>query len=284
MASIELNDASVEIPIFNSRGRSLKTTLIRRVGGQVEADDRDVVTVKALRKLNLSLRPGDRLGLIGHNGAGKSTLLRVFAGSYEPSTGQAHIIGTVSSLIDMEMGMDPELTGADNIIQRGVFLGMSLKEARRAIPAIAEFSELGPYLHLPMRTYSSGMRMRLAFATSTTRRPDILLFDEMISFGDAGFATRAKARLDAMMDNAKILVLASHDISSLETYCNRAVLLEAGSIVAEGSVSQVWKRYIAGVAAVNVPEQNDIAPIEPEDGIDPADASAVDVLPADVPG
>ncbi|RYC28748.1 ABC transporter ATP-binding protein, partial [Lichenibacterium minor] len=204
MASIDLVDASVEIPIFNSRGRSLKTTLIRRVGGQVEADGRDVVTVKALRRLNLSLRPGDRLGLIGHNGAGKSTLLRVFAGSYEPSTGTADISGTVSSLIDMEMGMDPELTGADNIIQRGVFLGMSLKEARRAILNVAEFSELGPYLHLPMRTYSSGMRMRLAFATSTTRHPDILLFDEMISFGDAGFAARAKARLDAMLDSAKI--------------------------------------------------------------------------------
>ncbi|MGI3902000.1 MAG: ABC transporter ATP-binding protein [Janthinobacterium lividum] len=250
MASIELADASVEIPIFNSRGRSLKTTLVRRVGGQVEADDNDVVTVRALRHVDLSLRPGDRLGLIGHNGAGKSTLLRVFAGSYEPSTGRAEIAGTVSSLIDMEMGMDPELTGADNIIQRGVFLGMSLKEARRAIPSIAEFSELGPYLHLPMRTYSSGMRMRLAFATSTTRHPDILLFDEMISFGDAGFAARAKARLDAMMDNAKILVLASHDLSSLQSYCNRAVMLEAGYIVAQGSVDDVWARYMDGVKTV----------------------------------
>ena len=248
MASIDLVDASVEIPIFNSRGRSLKTTLIRSVGGQVEADGRDVVTVKALRHLDLSLRPGDRLGLVGHNGAGKSTLLRVFAGSYEPSTGTADIRGTVSSLIDMEMGMDPELTGADNIIQRGVFLGMSLKEARRAIPNIAAFSELGPYLHLPMRTYSSGMRMRLAFATSTTRHPDILLFDEMISFGDAGFAHRAKARLDAMMDKAKILVLASHDIGSLQAYCNRAVLLEAGAIVGEGTVDEVWTRYMDGVA------------------------------------
>ena len=259
MASIELVDASVEIPIFNSRGRSLKTTLIRRVGGQVETDSNDTVTVKALRRLNLSLRPGDRLGLIGHNGAGKSTLLRVFAGSYEPSAGYADIHGTVSSLIDMEMGMDPELTGADNIIQRGVFLGMSLKEARHAIPQIAEFSELGPYLHLPMRTYSSGMRMRLAFATSTTRHPDILLFDEMISFGDAGFATRAKARLDAMLDKAKILVLASHDLSSLLSYCNRAVMLEAGAIVAEGSVEQVWTRYIDGVERAAQP-----GPDEPE--------------------
>ena len=200
MASIDLVDASVEIPIFNSKGRSLKTTLIRRVGGQVEADGRAVVSVKALR------------------------------------------------LIDMEMGMDPELTGADNIVQRGVFLGMSLREARRAIPNVAEFSELGPYLHLPMRTYSSGMRMRLAFATSTTRHPDILLFDEMISFGDIGFALRAKARLDAMLASAKILVLASHDLASLQSYCNRAALLEAGAIVGEGAIENVWKQYTRGAA------------------------------------
>lgn len=283
MASIELVDASVEIPIFNSRGRSLKTTLIRRVGGQVETDDRDTVTVKALRRLNLSLRPGDRLGLIGHNGAGKSTLLRVFAGSYEPSTGRADIQGTVSSLIDMEMGMDPELTGADNIIQRGVFLGMSLKEARRAIPKIAEFSELGPYLHLPMRTYSSGMRMRLAFATSTTRHPDILLFDEMISFGDASFATRAKARLDAMMDNAKILVLASHDIASLKTYCNRAVLLEAGSILGEGTVDEVWNRYIAGLERAADPPSPEAAAYDDDEDGSP-EAQARDILSADLPG
>ena len=285
MASIELVDASVEIPIFNSRGRSLKTTLIRRVGGQVEADDRDVVTVKALRHLNLSLRPGDRLGLIGHNGAGKSTLLRVFAGSYEPSGGRADIHGTVSSLIDMEMGMDPELTGADNIIQRGVFLGMSLKEARRAIPKIAEFSELGPYLHLPMRTYSSGMRMRLAFATSTTRHPDILLFDEMISFGDAGFATRAKARLDAMLDNAKILVLASHDVNSIKSYCNRAVLLEAGAILAEGSVDDVWKRYIDGVAlAAELPLEGGDGAEDYDDDIDSPELQTQAIFSADLPG
>ena len=285
MASIELVDASVEIPIFNSRGRSLKTTLIRRVGGQVETNDRDVVSVKALRRITLSLKPGDRLGLVGHNGAGKSTLLRVFAGSYEPSAGHADITGTVSSLIDMEMGMDPELTGADNIIQRGVFLGMSLKEARRAIPQIAEFSELGPYLHLPMRTYSSGMRMRLAFATSTTRHPDILLFDEMISFGDAAFASRAKARLDAMMDNAKILVLASHDVGSLKAYCNRAVLLEAGAVQAEGSVDEVWDRYIQGVdsaqgidAAVSPAEE----PPE-DDAIDSPELQAQEILSAHLP-
>ena len=260
MASIELVNASVEIPIYNSRGRSLKTTLIRRVGGQVETDGRDVVTVKALRHVTLSLKPGDRIALVGHNGAGKSTLLRVLARSYEPSAGTAEIEGTVSSLIDMEMGMDPELTGADNIILRGVFVGMSLKEARENIPRIAEFSELGPYLHLPMRTYSSGMRMRLAFATSTTRHPDILLFDEMISFGDAAFTARAKKRLDAMLDNAKIMALASHDVESLKTYCNRAILLEAGAVTADGSIDHVWERYMDSVR-----QPHDLAPAGDDD-------------------
>ncbi len=244
MASIELVNASVDIPIYNSRGRSLKTTLLRRVGGQVETSTRDVVTVKALRNISLSLAPGDRIALIGHNGAGKSTLLRVFSGSYEPSSGHAEVQGTVSSLIDMMMGMDPELTGADNIILRGVFVGMSLKEARMAIPEVAEFSELGPYLHLPMRTYSSGMLMRLAFAISTTRFPEILLFDEMISFGDLSFASKAKARVTAMLGKASILALASHDLGSLKTYCNRAILLRQGEMISSGSVQEVWDHYL----------------------------------------
>lgn len=189
------------------------------------------------------MKAGDRVGLIGHNGAGKSTLLRVFSGSYEPSSGTCDINGTVSSLIDIMMGMDPELSGADNIVLRGAFVGMSLREARQAIPEIAEFAELGPYLQLPMRTYSSGMLMRLAFAVSTTRVPDILLFDEMISFGDASFAAKARRRVETMVDRASILALASHDLSSLRTYCNRAVMLDRGSVVCEGSVDEVWDFY-----------------------------------------
>jgi ABC-2 type transport system ATP-binding protein/lipopolysaccharide transport system ATP-binding protein len=258
LASIKLVDASVEIPIYNSRGRSLKTTLIRHVGGQVDTDGRDVVTVKALQHINLELKPGDRLALVGHNGAGKSTLLRVFSGSYEPSSGIAEIDGTVSSLIDMTMGMDPELTGADNIILRGVFVGMSLKESRERIPEIAAFSELGPYLHLPMRTYSSGMMTRLAFAISTTRYPDILLFDEMISFGDAAFADRAKKRLDAMLDKASVLALASHDVYTLKNYCNRAIMLDEGMIAAEGSVQDVWDHYVESQKRGNEPSDEAI--------------------------
>lgn len=245
MASIELSDVAVEIPIYNARGRSMKTTLLRSVGGQVGSDDRDVITVKALRGISLTLNPGDRLALVGHNGAGKSTLLRVFSGAYEPTSGRAEVAGSVSSLLDITMGMDPELTGAENIVLRGIFVGMSLAEARARVPEIAEFSELGSYLHLPMRTYSSGMTLRLAFAISTARFPDILLLDELISVGDAAFARRARRRIEEMMGKASILALASHDPDMLKQYCNRAILLKEGVITAEGSVASVLDQYAA---------------------------------------
>ncbi len=243
MVSITLKDASVDIPIFNARGRSLRTNLLRRVGGNVAPDSSDIVTVQALRNVTLSLKPGDRLALVGHNGAGKSTLLRVFSGAYEPSSGTAEIDGKVSSLLDITMGMDPELTGAENIVQRGVFVGMSRAEARAIIPEIAEFSELGNFLHLPMRTYSSGMTLRIAFGVSTVRTPEILLLDELISVGDASFAEKAKKRIEDMMDRAHILVFASHSPAVLRQYCNRAILMSAGSVVMDSDVDSVLAKY-----------------------------------------
>jgi len=243
MPSIDLVNVSVEFPIYNARGRSLRSTFLRRVGGQIEQDDSDVVTVKALRDITLSLKAGDRLAIVGHNGAGKSTLLRVFSGSYEPSGGTAEIQGRVSSLLDITMGMDPELTGAENIVLRGVFVGMSLAEARSRIQEIAEFSELGGYVDLPMRTYSSGMTLRLAFAISTAVQPDVLLLDELISVGDATFAEKALRRTEEMMNNASILVLASHSSTVLQRYCNRAIMLHEGRIIAEGSVDEVIGAY-----------------------------------------
>ena len=243
MTFIHLDHASVEIPIYNSRGRSLRAAFLRQVGGAVEANSRDVVTVKALQEISLRLEPGARLALIGHNGAGKSTLLRVFAGAYEPTSGQAEIQGSISSLLDMTMGMDAELTGAENIILRGAFVGMSLKEAQSRVDEIAEFSELGPYLHLPLRTYSSGMTLRLAFAISTTRAPDILLLDELISVGDAAFAVKARTRIQKLIDKAGILVLASHDMETLKRYCDTAIMLQSGRIVAQGTIGEVLERY-----------------------------------------
>src|SRR5262245_16360116 len=145
------------------------------------------VVVRALDGIDLELKDGDRLGLIGHNGSGKTTLLRVLAGVYSPTRGSALIEGSISSYTDLTLGMDPEATGWENIVFRCAFLGLSFREAKRLSPTIAEFSELGKYLDLPTRTYSSGMFLRLAFAISTAIEPDIMIMDEMIAAGDAGF-------------------------------------------------------------------------------------------------
>ncbi len=244
MPSIDLIDASVEIPIYNARGRSLKSSIIRSVGGQMANDD-SIVRIMALRNVNLQLRPGDRLAIVGHNGAGKSTLLRVLSGAYEPSSGVAEINGSVASLLDITMGMDPELTGAENVVLRGAFVGLSFADARRRLPEIAAFSELGEYLDLPMRTYSSGMVLRLAFAVSTLARPDILLMDELISVGDAGFRDKARERLNSMMSDASILVLASHSNDELRDYCNKAILMKEGRVLLSGTVDHVIEAYEA---------------------------------------
>jgi ABC-2 type transport system ATP-binding protein len=241
MPGIELRDAGVEFAIYNSRARSIRSDLLRRVGGQIGTANHDRITVQALHGINLKLTSGDRIGLVGHNGAGKTTLLRVFSGAYEPSTGSAVIDGRVSSLLDLDMGMDFELTGRQNIVLRGVFLGLTFKQARELVPEIAEFCELGAFLDVPMRTYSSGMIIRLAFGVSTAVQPDIILLDEMISVGDTAFAAKARARIDQVFDRAHILVLASHEQDQIREFCNRAVLLREGAIVAEGAVDDVLK-------------------------------------------
>ncbi|QCI63190.1 ABC transporter ATP-binding protein [Phreatobacter stygius] len=242
MASIIIQNAGVDFVIYNAQGRSLRNDILRRVGGKVGKGEGHRVTVQALRGIDLTVRPGDRLALVGHNGAGKSTLLRVMSGAYEPSSGSATIEGKVSSLLDLTMGMDYELTGRQNIVLRGVFLGMTFADANAMVPEIADFSELGAYLELPMRTYSSGMVLRLAFGVSTAVQPDIILLDEMISAGDIGFVEKAKKRLDEMLSRARILVLASHSPATLRQYCNRAVLLRQGQIVAEGPLEDILAR------------------------------------------
>jgi len=243
MASIDLHDASVEFRIYNARGRSLRNSLLQRVGGRIEGAENDQVTIRALNRITLSLRPGDKLALLGHNGAGKSTMLRLLSGVYEPSGGRARINGRVATLLDLSMGMDFELTGRQNVILRAIFLGMNYVQARNLVPEIAEFSELGDYLDLPMRTYSSGMVLRLAFGVSTAIQPDIILMDEMISVGDAEFAAKARARLDRMLSAARIFVLASHDTATLRQYCNRAVWLKEGQIVADGPIEDVLTAF-----------------------------------------
>jgi len=244
MASIELERVTVDFPIYNARKRSLRAELIRRtVGGHIEATDETHVSVMALRDVSLSLKDGDRLGLVGRNGAGKSTLLRVLSGVYEPPVGRVSINGSLSSLTDMMMGMDGEATGYENILLRSVFLGVSVKEARRSIPEIEEFTGLGNFLKLPMRTYSSGMMVRLAFAISTAMTPEILIMDEIIGAGDAAFFLKAEARLNRLIGGTRILVIASHSDGMLQRLCNKAALMEEGSLRMIGPVDDVLAAY-----------------------------------------
>jgi lipopolysaccharide transport system ATP-binding protein len=231
MATITLNNVVVDFPIYGSSSRSLKTSFVNAAtGGKIARDAAQRVVVRALDNINLDLRDGDRVGLVGHNGSGKSTLLRVMAGAYEPVSGSAVIVGRIAPMLSIWLGMDMEATGYENIFMRGVIMGMKPKAMGAMVDEINTFAELGDYLHMPLRTYSSGMAMRLAFAVSTSVTADIILMDEWLSVGDASFSQKADIRLKERMDAAKILVLASHSIDLVRTHCNKIVHLDHGLI------------------------------------------------------
>lgn len=245
MASIELVNASVAFRLYDSSNRSIRSDIFKRVGGVITSRNGESVTVQALSDITLSLKPGDRLAIVGHNGAGKSTLLRLLSGAYEPSSGTAAINGKVSSLLDFTMGMDPELTGRQNIIMRAVFLGQTFAQARELVPGVIDFSELGAYVDLPVRTYSSGMMLRLAFAVSTAVQPDIILLDEMVSVGDARFAIKARERIQSLVARAPIFALASHSPAMLREYCTTAVWLKEGRIAGHGTIDDILAQQAA---------------------------------------
>jgi lipopolysaccharide transport system ATP-binding protein len=244
MASITFHEVSVDFPVYNASARSLKKRIFQvATGGQLGADQHGRVIVRALDNLTLSLRDGDRVGLLGHNGAGKSTLLRLLSGVYEPSSGTAEVKGEIGSLIDISFGIDPEATGRENIFLRGALLGLTKVEIRDRMDEIAEFSELGDFIDMPVRTYSAGMHLRLAFSVSTVIRPEILLMDEWLSVGDEGFRHKAEARLSELVAATNILVLASHSRDLVSHACNRVVWLEHGRIKMDGSPEEVTAAY-----------------------------------------
>jgi homopolymeric O-antigen transport system ATP-binding protein len=245
MATIELIDVTVDIPVYNVRGRSLKSTMFQRaIGGSVLARDRgDVIIVRALDNVSATITSGERIGLIGHNGAGKTTLLRVLSRVYTPTMGRARIEGEVSALTDIMTGIDLEATGYENIIYRSILLGHTRSQAKNMIPEIEAFSELGDYLNLPVRTYSSGMMLRLAFAITTSIRPAILLMDEMISVGDAAFIEKARHRLRGVISRSNIFVISSHVEEVIREFCNRVFWLEHGKIMMDGSPDEVLDAY-----------------------------------------
>lgn len=232
MARISIENLSVEFAIYGSRARSLKNTIVAQAtGGRIMAGARDVVAVRALDGISLEIKDGDRFGLLGHNGSGKTTLLRVLAGIYKPACGVITIQGRLAAILDPRAGMDPEATGFENIRLRGHLLGMHRREIEAAIPDIAEFTDLGDFLSLPMRTYSAGMAARLAFGISTAIRNDILLIDEGIGAGDESFQERAQKRIEGLFARTSIVILASHSEALLAQHCNRRLQLERGRIV-----------------------------------------------------
>lgn len=249
MSYIKAQNLVVEMPVYELSGRSMKMRMLNKLAsGRIGASGNGITVVRALQDISFEVGDGDRVGLIGSNGSGKSTLLRVLAGIYEPSAGHLEIQGKAVALLEMGLGMDDSMTGYQNIKLRGMLLGMTPDEIEAKTAEIAEFTNLGDYLHLPIRAYSSGMRIRLAFAISTAVEAELLLLDEVIGVGDAAFLEKANARLKAFQDKANIVFIASHSAEVIIDMCNKVMWLEGGKLRFVGDVMEGLQAYWAYLA------------------------------------
>jgi lipopolysaccharide transport system ATP-binding protein len=257
MTHVHLSDVSVDYPVLSASSRKLTRQLIRiATGGQLDRSESGKVTVRALTGINARLEEGDRVGLIGHNGSGKSTLLKVLGGIYSPTSGTVSREGVVGSLLDIALGMSMDATGRENIYLRGALQGLSHREVDALVPGIIDFSELGDFIELPMRTYSSGMLLRLAFSVSTVLSPDILLMDEWLAVGDEAFQIKAEQRLHEIVARTAILVIASHSASLIRSQCNRVLYLEHGRLIADGPPDEVLPQYFASPPPADEPGES----------------------------
>ena len=242
--SLQLTGVTVDFPVYSADSRSLKNDLLHKsTGGRIGRNAGNRLSVRALEDVNLALGRGDRIGLIGANGSGKTTLLRVLAGIYQPTRGRVRRRGRVVSLFDVSLGIDHSATGYENIMMRGMFLGLAPAEVRERTDEIAAFTELGDYLAMPVHTYSTGMKLRLAFAVCTCIKPEVLLMDEWIGVGDAAFVKKAEGRLKRFVNRTGILVLASHNPALLERTCATGMLLDSGRVRAFGPIAEVLREY-----------------------------------------
>jgi ABC-2 type transport system ATP-binding protein len=244
MASVDVQDVSVVFPVFDAGARSLKSRVLRATtGGRIGASSAGVSEIVALDGVSLRLDHGDRVGLIGHNGAGKTTLLRIMAGIYEPCAGRVSMEGKVAPVFDIAHGIDPESTGYENIRIRGLLLGMTKEEMASHFEGIVEFTGLGDFLRMPVRTYSVGMNARLAFAVSTAISPEVLLLDEGLVAGDSHFMQQADRRLEQLVSRTGLLVLASHSDAMLRKMCNKGVVMNRGKIAHVGPLEDALSFY-----------------------------------------
>ncbi len=244
MPRLCVEDVSISFPLYHGESRSLKKTVFAAASGRLGQDQKHRLTVEALRNVSFSLQSGDRVGFVGSNGAGKTTLLRALAGIYEPVTGKITIEGDVTALLDANQGLNMDLTGYENIRLRALFNGYSESQIKQLQADVASFAELNQFLDLPVRTYSSGMVIRLGFGLATSIKPEILLMDEWIMAGDASFMDRAKQRLEAVVQGADILVLSSHSADVILRWCNRVIWMDGGRVRADGPPAEVLKAYL----------------------------------------
>jgi lipopolysaccharide transport system ATP-binding protein len=248
MAHIRVENVSIDFPLFHGSGRSLKKTVFAAASGRFGEDRRHRKVVQALRAVDIDLKTGDRLGLIGTNGAGKTTLLRAIAGIYEPTVGRIRVEGSLNALLDPMLGMTPDLTGRENIMLRGLYNGYSKPQITALADDVQDFAELGDFLDLPVRFYSSGMVVRLGFALATAIRPQVLLMDEWFLAGDANFLLKARARLESVVRGADILVLSSHLTAAVLEWCTRVIWMDHGRVHMDGTPAEVMQTYLAGTA------------------------------------
>jgi len=244
---IELHSVDLKYPLAGHFSHSFQSWVGHKVGGVLRSNNSNenlVSYVHALRGISLKIGDGCKLGIIGHNGSGKTTLLRVLSGVYPPTKGKITIKGKICALTDFTLGMDPNANGLKNIEFRLVFMGFTFKEARKSVDEIVEFSGLGDFINFPVRTYSTGMFLRLAFAISTHFTPDILILDEVIGAGDEDFRLKAKERLEKIIYGSRIVVLSSHDLGAVKSYCDSAICLQQGKIVHQGLPEDVVNGYL----------------------------------------
>jgi len=249
MVRIVSSDVSIDFPIYHGARSIKKAILHHTVGGLIGYNNRSQTCVHAIANLSFELKEGDRVGLIGPNGAGKTTLLRALAGIYEPARGQILVEGKITSLIDCFSGFDSESSGYDNLFLRTSILGYPRSAIEEKIDEIVEFSELGDFIHLPMRMYSSGMAARLVFAAVTALDAEILLLDEWLNVGDANFVEKAQRRAMDMVDRASIMVIATHTNDIIRRLCNKVLWLEHGLLKGFGETNEVLDKYLSAAPA-----------------------------------
>ncbi len=266
-ARIDVENLTLFFPLYHGNSRSLKKTVFAAATGRLARDAQRRPGVQALRDISFRLRSGDRLGLVGANGAGKTTLLRTLAGIYEPVVGRMRVEGSINALLNTQLGMNPDLTGRENIMLRGLYDGLARPRLARLADDVSSFADLGDFLDLPVRIYSSGMMVRLAFALATTIRPQILLMDEWILAGDATFLERARVRLEDLVRGAEILVLSTHDASVVRAWCSRVIWLDQGRVRDDGPTEMVLANYMKSAAPAEPPvDAGDTAPEEAAQG------------------